>query len=1004
MKATVLALTFSLAAGSLCAKEYHVSITGLDRNAGSLSMPFGTISAAAGVAQPGDTITVHEGVYRERVNPPRGGTSEVNRITYRAAPGETVVIKGSEVVKNWTHVTNDTWKATLPNAFFGDFNPFNDLIKGDWFDNHGKAIHTGAVYLNGHWLTEAFELKDVTNPAGETPLWYGQVDDTHTTVWAQFKGVNPNRHVVEVNARRAVFYPEKPGMNYITVRGFTLEHAATPWAPPTAEQIGLIGSHWSRGWIIENNSIRYSVCTGITLGKHGDEFDNTSQDSAEGYVETIHRAVNRGWSRENIGHHTVRNNHISYCGQAGLVGSMGAVFSTVTGNVIHDIHQDRAFWGAEMAGIKFHAPIDSYIGGNHIYRCGGHGGIWLDWMTQGTRVTGNLLHDNSQDLFVEVNHGPFLVDNNLFLSPGGMLEACGGGAYVHNLFGCQIRLREERNRETPFHKPHSTAVLGLSKVVGDDERFHNNLFVGHGGLSVYDQWEPAHLQAVGNVYLAGAKPSGRDREAWVATDVEPGIRLQETSDGWWFEMSRVPTGAAKQGQRLVTTESLGRAQVSGAAYVQPDGTSYRLDTDYFGKQRNTETPAPGPFQFPNDERIRLRVWPRSDSHRATAKPLQVYILAGQSNMQGHAKVTTFDHLAMDPQTVPLLREMRAADGTPRVCDSVWISALGIDENEHHGKLTAGYGAKARGPKIGPEFTFGITMQSSVDAPILIIKTAWGGKSLNTDFRSPSAGPYEFNQRQLEQQRERGQDIEKLKAERAEATGRYYRLMIDHVRSVLKDPRPVYPQYDPTLGYELAGFVWFQGWNDMVDGSTYPDRGKQGSYAIYTECLTDFIRDVRKDLSAPEMHFVIGVMGTGGPLDSYAPDQARYKGIHGEFRKAMAAPAAMSEFKGNVTAVLTEKCWDIELGELAARWGKVRAKSRALGKDESLSPEERSKLLEEFKAELYTPREMELYEKGISNAAYHYLGSAKIMARIGKAFAEALIDARRETAEQPAPGM
>jgi len=283
------------------------------------------------------------------------------------------------------------------------------------------------------------------------------------------------------------------------------------------------------------------------------------------------------------------------------------------------------------------------------------------------------------------------------------------------------------------------------------------------------------------------------------------------------------------------------------------------------------------------------------------------------------------------------------------------------------------------------------MQTFVDGPILIIKTAWGGKSLNTDFRSPSAGPYTFSEHQLDSQKERGRDIEKMKADKREATGHYYRLMIDYVKRVLQDPGRVCPEYDPTQGYDLAGFVWFQGWNDMVDGSTYPERGKPGSYALYTHLLTHFIRDVRKDLSTPDMPFVIGVMGVGGPIDDYPAAEARYKGIHGEFRKAMAAPAALPEFKGNVTAVLTETCWDAELGELAARWGKVRSKSRALSKDESLSPEERTAALDSFKGELYTPQEMAVYQKGISNAAYHYLGSAKIMARIGAAFAEALAD-------------
>jgi alpha-N-arabinofuranosidase len=617
MKTYITALTALLAVASLHAAEYHVSIAGLDHNSGSRQSPFKTISAAAQVARPGDVITVHEGVYRERVNPPRGGESGDKRIVYQAAPGEKVVIKGSEAVKGWEHVENDTWKVTLPDNFFGDFNPFNDLISGDWFSSEGNKIHTGAVYLNGDWLAETFALADVIKPVGKTPLWFAQADKAETTIWAQFKGVDPNKENVEVNARQTVFYPEKPGVNYITVRGFTMEHAATPWAPPTAEQIGLIGTHWSKGWIIENNTVRHSACSGVALGKHGDEFDNTSQNSAKGYVETINRALKRGWSKENIGHHLVRNNHISHCGQAGIVGSMGAVFSTVTGNVIHDIHLDRAFGGAEMAGIKFHGAIDTVISNNHIYRCGGHGGIWLDWMTQGTRVTGNLLHDNSQDLFVEVNHGPFLVDNNVFLSPAGLLEASGGGAYVHNLFGCQIGLRAEKTRETPFHKPHSTEVLGLSRVVGDDERFYNNLLVGHGGLSVYDAWTPVNLQAVGNVYLAGAKPSTNDREALVVADLDPGIKLQEKPDGWQLEMAVDPAWMLKQKRAIVTTESLPRAKVSDAPYEKPDGTRYRFDTDYFGKKRTPENPAPGPFQLSGEKVIRLKVWPRKQPENET---------------------------------------------------------------------------------------------------------------------------------------------------------------------------------------------------------------------------------------------------------------------------------------------------------------------------------------------------------------------------------------------------
>ncbi len=288
-------------------------------------------------------------------------------------------------------------------------------------------------------------------------------------------------------------------------------------------------------------------------------------------------------------------------------------------------------------------------------------------------------------------------------------------------------------------------------------------------------------------------------------------------------------------------------------------------------------------------------------------PLKVYILAGQSNMEGHAQVRTFDYLARDPRTAPILREMRNADGTPRVCEKVWISYLTGDGDQYSGKLTVGYGAKGGEPKIGPEFTFGIYMQKLLDEPVLLIKTAWGGKSLNTDFRSPSAGPYVLSQHQLDQFGKRGIDLDEWKAEKAKATGRYYRLMIDHVRQVLKDVRQVCPDYDPEQGYEIAGFVWFQGWNDMVDGNTYPDRSNPGGYDLYSELLAHFIRDARRDLSAPQMPFVIGVMGVGGVQEG--PNY---------FREAMAAPAAMPEFRGNVAAVQTAPYWDEALVAASAK--------------------------------------------------------------------------------------
>ncbi|MGE5608692.1 MAG: carbohydrate-binding protein, partial [Bacillota bacterium] len=437
------------------------------------------------------------------------------------------------------------------------------------------------------------------------PLWFAQVDATNTTIWAQFPGVNPNEQLVEINVRRTVFYPDKPNRNYITVRGFVLRHAATPWAPPTAEQIGLIGTHWSKGWIIENNVVRHSICSGIALGKHGDEYDNTSANTAEGYVKTIERALKRGWNKETIGHHIVRNNTVSHCEQAGIVGSLGPIFSVVTGNTIHDIHVRQLFGGAEMAGIKFHGAIDTEISHNHIYRtCQG---LWLDWMAQGTRVSGNLFHDNGwQDVFVEVDHGPFLFDNNFLLSKTSLLSMSEGGAYVHNLIAGRIVPRPELSRETPFHPAHSTAVAGLRNIVGGDDRFYNNLFGGGDGLVAYDTAKLPPWMG-DNVFLNGAKPSKYEKDPLVKADVDPAIKVVEKADGWYVEMKFDKGWIAARTRQLVTTELLGKASIPNLPYERPDGTPIRVNSDHLGRPRNEANPTPGPLEAPGTGTLAVKV-------------------------------------------------------------------------------------------------------------------------------------------------------------------------------------------------------------------------------------------------------------------------------------------------------------------------------------------------------------------------------------------------------------
>lgn len=361
-----------------------------------------------------------------------------------------------------------------------------------------------------------------------------------------------------------------------------------------------------------------------------------------------------------------------------------------------------------------------------------------------------------------------------------------------------------------------------------------------------------------------------------------------------------------------------------------------------------------------------------------AKPLKVFILAGQSNMEGHAESFTFPAIAKDPKTADLYKQMVDADGKPVVCKDVWISYAygdfpGNPVGRKAGKLTAGWGSQHHNIcKIGPEFTFGITMQKHLGEPILLIKNAWGGKSLLVDFRPPSAG-------------------EPIDPKHKENSGKFYREMMSHVKDVLEDPKKVYPDYDPKEGYEIAGFVWFQGFNDLV--GPYPGDPTKKSvkdYSEYSRLLACLIRDLRKDLKAPKMPFVTGVLGVGGETTGDSTEA---------FRNAMAAPAEMEEFKGTVANVYTHKFWPADIEAIKV---KQSAATAELGKQNNILKmrakkgedvkEESAKLAAEIKAvveQALTEDEKFLLKSGSSNQGFHYHGSAKFFAQAGKAFAEAL---------------
>jgi hypothetical protein len=656
---------------------FHVALTGSDRADGTPEAPFRTINRAARAAMPGDTVRVHAGTYREWVRPVRGGRGDDRRITFEAAPGEHVAITGSEVVTGWVREEGSVWRADVPSTLFGDFNPFAEAVAGDWLHPGpgGVLAHRGDVYLGGRSFHEVHDLAAVRAPERRTHVrypwtalntelvdpdrtryvWFAEVTDDVTTIWANFQGADPNAELVEINVRPAVFYPERSHLDYITVRGFELAQAATPWAPPTGDQPGLIGPNWAKGWVIEDNLIRDSKCSGVSLGKNASSGDNFGYERGDkpGYqyqIEAVFTASHQGWDREHVGSHVVRGNEIRDCGQNGVVGHLGCVFSTIADNHIHHIGTKHEFYGYEIGGIKLHAPIDVAIVHNRIHDT--TLGIWLDWQAQGTRISRNVLYRNLRDLFIEVSHGPVTVDHNVLASPIAIELFSQGNAFLNNLVLGAVRMQPVLDRATPYHVPHSTQVAGYAFVYAGDDRYVGNLFVGaRGGVYgpdaplVVEGFEPEsfgthaydgfpaswaeYLERVGafagagdharfhlerqpayvwsNAYAGGARPVAHEADARTV-DGAAAVRVVEEGAEVHLELE-VPAAAAAPLAAVITGADLGTVRIAAVGFENPDGSPLVADVDLVGVRKTPgRTYPPGPLARLDDGGTRFRVW------------------------------------------------------------------------------------------------------------------------------------------------------------------------------------------------------------------------------------------------------------------------------------------------------------------------------------------------------------------------------------------------------------
>lgn len=487
---------------------------------GTKEHPFDRINKAAGIARPGDEVIVAPGIYREYINPANAGT-EYSRIIYKSAEPKKAVITGAEILKDWTLYQGTTWVARVKNDLFQDYNPYTELVEGDWY--MGEKLHTGEVFLNDRAMYESQTLEECVEgnyfqPSWEPEYagfrWYTEQDGDETVIYANFRGADPNKENVEFTVRRRCIFPLEEGRNYLTFQGFVVTKAATTWAPPSCHQDGMIGVNWSKGWVIEDCEISNSKCCGVSLGRHYDPdneqffFNHQVKSANQMGRESICRALAHGWYKDLVGSHVVSRCDIHHCGQAGIVGRQGCIFSTIEDNHIHDIGVMQQVIGAENAGIKLHVPIDVVMRRNHIHHC--IMGIWCDWVAQGTRITENFLHDNqvpdgivatefgkmSQDIFIEASLGPTLLDNNVLMSKVSVRLAGQGVACVHNLF-CgsftsvgggtdQMVNGVNQPRYFSYHFPHRTELIGFMSCLHGDNRFFNNIFIQRWPVSKQD--------------------------------------------------------------------------------------------------------------------------------------------------------------------------------------------------------------------------------------------------------------------------------------------------------------------------------------------------------------------------------------------------------------------------------------------------------------------------------------------------------------------------------------
>jgi len=593
------------------------AINASDQNPGTEAQPLKTIQAGADLAQPGDTILVRGGIYREEVHPPRGGTSSKKTIVYRAARGEEVSIRGSEQITSWVNQGNNIWMVELDTSFFNGYNPFAMKIIGAWLNFVNSGSRLGDVYFNGEAYLQQFDIQDLSI----SNTWYTDTTRGYTTrtdwpedrkytngkiqIFANFGGENPNTNLTEINARAAGIFPDIAGLKYIVIDGFDIRHTAPQWGDIYFTEKGAIGTAMGYKWTIQNCRITNSRNLGISMGK----------------IDGVN-----SWALDKVGSHLIRNNIIKRCGQCGIYGIYGAAGSIIEGNVIYETNYRNEWWGQNQAAIKILLGVDVIIRHNHIFSKQGVNlrarGIWMDNGCQNSRVTGNVVYDfadhGAEGLKTEVNHGPIMVDNNVFVRSR-ICEEGNGILVVHNLFlDCVFWFMSSPTRLSPYYEPHSTAQSGREGTTLRHEKIYNNIIIGGKGLAggvgsiIRDRngGNASGFTVNNNVYLNGAGKFDYQDDDSVVDCFDVGGKFIHNVDSIMVSYN-LPGSVLSVHYPLITSEFMGKVPFTKMFIENPDGTPLDIMSDYYGNSVDPNNVMPGPFQNITEGANTFSLWPIS---------------------------------------------------------------------------------------------------------------------------------------------------------------------------------------------------------------------------------------------------------------------------------------------------------------------------------------------------------------------------------------------------------